>query len=100
MVHETHFSNAVLGWRNVGGVKSQPFLKHSNLRKWPLKNIFKGSGCFQFPEVVVPSTAKESLCYTESGSYKFSLFRRRKYGVESAVYYCNNSVAKVSLCRY
>ena len=30
MVRETHFSNAVLGLRNVGGVKCQPFLKHSN----------------------------------------------------------------------
>ena len=29
-IHETHFSGAVLGLRNVGGVKYQPFLKHSN----------------------------------------------------------------------
>ena len=45
---------------NMGGVKYQPFLKHSNRWKWALKMI-KGSGCFQFPEAVVASTAKESL---------------------------------------
>ena len=50
----------------MGGVKCQPFLKHSNHRA--LKMIFKGSGCFQFPEVVVTSTAKESLRSTERGS--------------------------------
>ena len=33
-----------------------------------LKIIFKGSGCFQFPEAVVTSTAKESLRSTERGS--------------------------------
>ena len=33
-----------------------------------LKMIFKGSGCFQFPEVVVTSTVKESLRSTEHGS--------------------------------
>ena len=42
--------------------------KHSNHWKWTLKMIFKGSGCFQFPEVVVTSTAKESLRCTERGS--------------------------------
>ena len=36
--------------------------------KRALKMIFKGSGCFRFPEVVVTSTAKESLCSTERGS--------------------------------
>ena len=36
--------------------------------KRALKMIFKGSGCFQFPEVVVTSTAKESLRCTERGS--------------------------------
>ena len=46
----------------------QPFLKHSNHLKWALKMIFKGSGCFQFPEVVVTSTAKESLRCTQRGS--------------------------------
>ena len=30
--------------------------------------IFKGSGCFQFPEAVVTSTVKESLHSTELGS--------------------------------
>ena len=52
----------------MGGVKFQPFLKHSNHWKRALKMIFKGSGCFQFPEVVVTSTAKESLRCTERGS--------------------------------
>ena len=52
----------------MGGVKCQPFLKHCNHWKRALKMIFKGSGCFQFPEVVVTSTAKESLRCTERGS--------------------------------
>ena len=52
----------------MGGVKCQPFLKHSNHWKRSLKMIFKGSWCFQFPEVVVTSTAKESLRSTERGS--------------------------------
>ena len=52
----------------MGGVKWQPFLKHSNHWKRALKMIFKGNGCFQFPEVVVTSTAKESLRCTERGS--------------------------------
>ena len=33
-----------------------------------LKMIFMGSGCFQFPEAVVTSTANESLRSTERGS--------------------------------
>ena len=70
MVHETHFSSTVLGLHNVGGVKCQPFLKHSNHWKRTLKLIFKGSGCFQFPEAVITSTAKESLRSTERGSLK------------------------------
>ena len=52
----------------MGGVKRQPFLKHSNHWKRALQMIFKGSGCFQFPEVVVTCTAKESLRSTERGS--------------------------------
>ena len=40
----------------------------ANHRKHALKMIFKGSGCFQFPEVVVTSTAKESLRSTKRGS--------------------------------
>ena len=68
MVRETHFSNAVLGLHNVGGIKYQPFLKHSNHWKRVLKMIFKESGCFQFPEAVVTSTEKESLRSTEHGS--------------------------------
>ena len=54
--------------RNVGGVKCQPFLKRINHWKRELKMIFKGSRCFQFPEAVVTSTAKESLHSTERGS--------------------------------
>ena len=67
-IHETHFSSAVLGLCNVGGVKCQPFLKHSNHCKWTLKMISKRSGCFRFPEAVVTSTAKECLRSTERGS--------------------------------
>ena len=32
-----------------------------------LKMIFKGSGCFHFPEAVVTPAAKESLRSTERG---------------------------------
>ena len=42
--------------------------KHSNHWKRALKMIFKESGCFQFPEAVVTSTAKESLRSTKCGS--------------------------------
>ena len=74
----------------MGGVKCQPFLKHSNHWKWALKMIFKGSGCFQFPEVVVTSTAKESLRSLNVVHYKFSLvYRSRKCRVENAVYNFN-----------
>ena len=52
----------------MGGVKSQPFLKHSNHWIRALKMIFKESGCFQFPEAVVTSPAKESQRSTERGS--------------------------------
>ena len=52
----------------MGGVKYQPFLKHSNHWKRALKMIFKGSGCFQFPEAVVTSTMKESLRSNQRGS--------------------------------
>ena len=44
----------------MGGVKCQPFLNHSNRWKRAQKIVFKGSGCFQFPEAVITSTAKES----------------------------------------
>ena len=67
-IREKHFSSAILGLCNVGGVKCLPFLKHSNHWKRPLKMIFKGCGCFQFPEAVVTSTAKESLRSAERGS--------------------------------
>ena len=62
------FSSVVLGLCNVGGIKCQPFQKHSNHWKRALKMIFKGSGCFQFPEAVITSTAKESLRSTKRGS--------------------------------
>ena len=52
----------------MGVVKCQPFLKHSNHWKRALKMIFKGSGCFQFPEAVVTSTANESLRSIERSS--------------------------------
>ena len=52
----------------MGGVKCQPFLQHSNHWKRPIKMILKGSGCFNFPEAFVTSTAKESLRSTECGS--------------------------------
>ena len=54
--------------RNVGGVKCQQFLKHSNHWKRALKMIIKGNRCSQFPEAVVTSTAKKSLRSTERGS--------------------------------
>ena len=41
---------------------------NSNHWKRALKMIFKGSGCFQFPEAVVTSTVKESLRSTDRGS--------------------------------
>ena len=44
------------------------FLKHSNHWKRELKIIFMGSWCFQYPEAVVTSTAKESLRSTVRGS--------------------------------
>ena len=52
----------------MGGVKCEPFLKLSNHWKPAIKMIFKGSGCFQFPEAVVTSTAKQNLRSTERGS--------------------------------
>ena len=36
--------------------------------KRAIQIIFKGSGCFQFPEAVVTSTVKESLRSTDHGS--------------------------------
>ena len=53
---------------NMGGVKCQPFLKHYNHWKRVLKMIIKGTGCFQFPDIVLTSTAKESLRSTKRGS--------------------------------
>ena len=75
----SHFSNTVPGLRNVGGVKCQPCLKHSNHWKRAIKMILKGSRCFQFPEAVVTSTAKESLHSTERGSLQvLAVVRSRK----------------------
>ena len=67
-IRETHFSSAVLGLRDLVGVKCQPFPRHSNHLKRVLITFFKGSGCFKFPESVITSTAKESLRSTERGS--------------------------------
>ena len=36
--------------------------------KWVLKLVFKEIDCFQFPEDIVTSTVKESLCSTDRGS--------------------------------
>ena len=41
---------------------------YSSHWKRTLNLFFKGSGCFQFPEAVITSTAKESLRPTERGS--------------------------------
>ena len=50
---------------------------------WAIKMIYKGSGCFQFPEAVVTSTAIRS---TKHGHYKFSLF----YWSRNCNVQCNN----------
>ena len=52
----------------MGGVKYQPLLKHSSHWRRALKIIIKESRCFQFPESVVTSMAKESLRSTKRGS--------------------------------
>ena len=52
----------------MGGVKYRPYQKNRNHWKQAQKLIFKGSGCFQFPETVVTSRAKKSLCSTGHGS--------------------------------
>ena len=43
-----------------------------------LKMIFKESGCFQFPEAVVNSTAKKAYALPNVVHYKFSLFYRSR----------------------
>ena len=69
----------------MGGAKCQPFLKQSNHWKQALKMIFKGSGCFQFPEAVVLLQRKKAYALPNVVHYKFSLFyRNRKCRVESA----------------
>ena len=50
-----------------------------NRKHWKraLNMIFNGSGCFQFPEVIVTSTLKESLRSTDlliPVNYNFPLF--------------------------
>ena len=47
-IRETHFSSAVLGLHNVGGVKCQPFLKHGNHWKRALKMISREAGASSF----------------------------------------------------
>ena len=42
------FCSMVLGCRNVGGVKCQPFLKHSNHWKRALKMISREAGASSF----------------------------------------------------
>ena len=53
-------------------------LRHSNHWKRALKIIFKESGCFQFPEAVATSTAKESLRLPNVVHDKFFLFYRSR----------------------
>ena len=73
-IREIHFSSEVLGLRNVGGVKYQPFLKHGNHWKRALKMIFKESGCFQFPEAVVTSRRKKAYALPNAVLYMFSCY--------------------------
>ena len=51
-----------------------------------LKMIFKGTGCFQFLESVVTSTAKESLRFSVRGSLQVY---RYYIGVVTAMNHCN-----------
>ena len=64
-IRDTHFSSAVLRLRIVGEINCKPFLKDW---KRALKIIINGSECFQFPEAVITSTAKESIRSTKHGS--------------------------------
>ena len=68
------------GLRNVGGVKCQPFLRHSKHWKRALKMIFKESGCSSF--------LKLSLLLQRKKAYTLSNVVHRKsrcsIGVESA----------------
>ena len=58
--------------------------------EWVLKMIFKGTGCFQFPEAVV-TTAKESLHSTKLGSLRSS---HCFIGVVTAANNCTNFGSK------
>ena len=65
---------------NVGGVKCQPLLQHSNHKKRVLKMIFRGGGCFQFPGAAVISLQrKKAYALPKLVHYKFCFF----IGVES-----------------
>ena len=56
--------------------------------------IFKGSGCFQFPEAGA-TTGKKAYTLTRM---QFTASSRCFIKIETATYKCNNLVAKVSLC--
>ena len=45
--------------------------------------IFKGSGCFQFPEAVFTSTAKKAYALQNGDHYKLYLFYRSRTAVYS-----------------
>ena len=54
------------------------------------KNDFQEKRCFQFAEVVIISTTKESLHSTERGSLQVpAVYRSRKCRLESTVYNSN-----------
>ena len=65
--------------RNVGGVKCQSFLKHSNHWKRAIKMIFKASGCFQFPEALLLLRQKKAYTLLNAVHYKFLLFYRNSH---------------------
>ena len=73
------------GLRNVGGVKCQPFLRHSKHWKQALKMIFRESGYSSF--------LKLSLLLQRKKAYTLSnvVYRKSRcsIGVESAVFNCN-----------
>ena len=72
-----HFSTSGTLLCDVGGVKCQSFLKQQP-PEMALKMIFKGSGCFQFPEAVVLLQRKKANALPHMVYYKLSLFYRSK----------------------
>ena len=52
----------------MGGVKCEPFLKHSIPLETGFKNDYQVKLGFQFHEAVVTSPVKDSLCSTERSS--------------------------------